>query len=112
MAIPKKGSRKIIVDGKPFRYMFTKVSYGTTTLTVQENAPKAGCVMQFQFEGRDNSITPKDVIDLISRAKEKGWNPSEKGGVFYFHYDPPKPVANSDIYGQDYVFPLSHWKNS
>lgn len=110
MAIPKKGNRKIIVDGKPFRYMFTKVGYGTITLTVQENVPKAGRVLQYQFEGRDNTITPKDVIYFITKAKENGWDPSERGGPFHLFWVFPKPEPKSDVYGQDYVFPLSHFK--
>lgn len=81
--MPKKGTRKIQVDGRPYRYVFKNVS-DETTLTVQEDAETTGRVLQVNFK-RDNAMTPAQVADYVRFAKTKGWDPSESGKAFRIH---------------------------
>jgi hypothetical protein len=53
MTIPKKGSRKLTIDGKPFRYItktLTKDEGTSTMLTVQEDCFEPGNVLQVDFD--------------------------------------------------------------
>lgn len=93
MGIPRKGSRSLNVNGEKFRYS-VRVSDHLThisdhydenqkdlLLTVQEDKKNPGRVCQAVVS---EPVTPKLVCDAIELFKEAGWNPSERGGPFYY----------------------------
>ena len=93
MGIPKKGSRRISVDGKDFRWMLRSGNPNprwddpppTTnggTLTVQEDTEKPGRVVQAYLSWRLSSpVTPEIVREVIRRFLTRGWDPSARGSA-------------------------------
>lgn len=88
MTMPKKGSRTVDVDGKPFRFMSReKTVYAPgedqkeLTVTVQEDVEKPGRLLQFKWPG-GHAMTPDDVRNAVRDGVKAGWDPASKGGVF------------------------------
>lgn len=99
MGIPRKGSRRVEVDGKPYRYLvrqdgalvdhdaedpsmsYMKPQREFLLVTVQEETEEPGNVLQWRSP---NSVTvaAEDVKTGIQTALQRGWNPSKRGGVF------------------------------
>jgi hypothetical protein len=93
MVMPKKGTRKIEVDGRSFRWRLPPPRWGedlgldpklrTATLTIQEDVDRPGRVAQVELEwDNGQSVVPEDVQSLIRRALKSGWDPTERGGPF------------------------------
>jgi hypothetical protein len=113
MAMPKKGSRSLVVDGRKYRWSVKcmeddtgRNEYGMdTTLTIAvehyENPQSMLCIHHqcgFKYasptgsaEARPRSlttgqvmeITPHQVAALIRKALEQGWNPEAKAEKFF-----------------------------
>lgn len=98
MAIPKKGSRTITVNGVNHRWLIRKkatynqVDYGNgylhVAIDVEEN-PSTTLVIYTNIEHPNDwatktivPITPRMVSNWISMAIELGWKPNEKGPQF------------------------------
>ena len=95
MAIPKKGSRKIIVNDISYRWLirrkatYGQVDYGIGMLHVAiELFEKAESVLVIitdkphPHDIKTNdivSITPKEVSNWIQEALDLGWKPLQKG---------------------------------
>ena len=95
MAIPKKGSRKIVVDGSTYRWLIRskeKVSqtcYGTGRLRVaielNEKANRTLLIYTDRPHPHDISttevipITPVDIENWIREAHKLGWQFSQSG---------------------------------
>jgi hypothetical protein len=97
MAIPKKGSRVIVVEGESYRWAVRRrptysqaiaqsplsfaVELGTsgqTTLVVTVNASRPD-----NWVGSPSKvITPAVVESAIRKALQQGWQPSEKGSPY------------------------------
>ncbi|SNR14735.1 hypothetical protein [Tenacibaculum jejuense] len=98
MAIPKKGTRKIDVDGLKFRWLirkkatYTQSVYGIGKLHVaielEENPGTNLFIRTDRKHPNDietemvNPITPYDISNWIKQAFELGWNPSKNGNTF------------------------------
>lgn len=97
MAIPKKGSRKIVVDGIEYRWRIRwKPSYGqgigesnlTAVVELYEN-PQSTLVITFPWLRLDalvgvaeETVMPKMIKNCIKNALAQGWNPNKKGKTF------------------------------
>jgi hypothetical protein len=95
MAIPKKGSRPITVDGSDYRWLIRrKPTYvqgnGWTpmTLAISAAVPRAPSLVVTLATNRPDAwvgaevdaITPRDVAALIRLGIARGWNPATPGG--------------------------------
>jgi len=98
MALAKKGSRKIVVDGHSYRWVFFENS-GWNDITVQSNSGLgAKLVVQCMWDKFDNKaqgvrgwyspIAPKEVSNFIRKAKIAGWNPEKLGPAFSLKIPP------------------------
>lgn len=97
MALPKKGSRRIVVDGDTYRWRVRpKPSYsqgaGWTPLTFAvEDAAAPGTTLVVRtdrahpenwFGLRTTAIRPADVAQAIRTARLRGWSPQSNGSPF------------------------------
>lgn len=98
MAIPKKGSRAIVVDGHEYRWLIRKTridplySIGerlihvavesivpdTQTLVINTNR----LTPTVDYPG--DSVTPSDIHLWIRMALNHGWDPTRPGKQFHF----------------------------
>jgi hypothetical protein len=101
--IPKRKSRKIVIDGKPFRWIlkggrirYRGDSHRSADLVVQEETDKPGDPLVSLFvsthltealeEGyarHHASFTPGDVAKAIRYALAQGWQPSVSTGQVF-----------------------------
>ncbi|MFF7736564.1 MULTISPECIES: hypothetical protein [unclassified Streptomyces] len=113
MALVKKGSRRIVVDGVTYRWRVRhKPTYcqsnGWTPLTFAvEDATTAGTVLVVEtdrphpenwFALATKPVVPADVAQAIRTALAQGWTPPANGSPF--HLD----VSNEDKTGQEATF--------
>jgi hypothetical protein len=98
MAIPKKGSRKITVDGNVYRwYIRHKPTYGQLlfqeimTVAIERlGEHQLGILIVELKRGRPDSgwytnttpVTPKNIAEYIRTAHEKGWQADRAGKPF------------------------------
>ncbi len=100
MSIPKKGSRKIIVDDEPFIWLIRKVTNrqldgqgGDIIRVAVEHAKSPGSSLvistnRIHPEGYNvtsdeiNPVTPSDVALWIKQSIEIGWLPKIGGETF------------------------------
>jgi hypothetical protein len=87
MSIPRKRSRKIVVDGKPFIYLVKETTIPEhrdqkeLSVTVQEDVERPGNVLSFRaFYGQP--ITSPVITEVVRLALAKGWKPEKRGGAF------------------------------
>ena len=86
MAISKRNSRPITVEGKPYRWVF-KENSGWNDITVQ-HADGQGQKLIVQAPWTQSGSpsvslgppkTPADVSDMIQKAIKMGWTPEVSG---------------------------------
>ena len=101
MALPRKGSRKIVVDGVAYRwYIRSKPTYsqsmGWSDLTVAAQQADASqtttLVIEMPFTRPDDVlrdasepvrfVSPADVARCIKEAIKEGWIPDRAGSPF------------------------------
>ncbi|MEG3927250.1 MULTISPECIES: hypothetical protein [unclassified Microcoleus] len=98
MSIPKKGARKIIVDGESFIWLirrqatYTQSCYAGGNIHVGvEHAQKRGSVLviitdrphpQCWGTNEVKPVTPSDVAQWIQQAVQLGWQPRAIGNTF------------------------------
>ncbi|MEG4305601.1 hypothetical protein [Microcoleus sp. D3_18a_C4] len=99
MSIPKKGTRKIIVDGEPFIWLirrqatYTQSCYAGGNIHVGvEHAEKQGSVLVILTDrphpqclvdiNEGKPVTPSDVAQWIRQAVRLGWQPQRSGITF------------------------------
>jgi hypothetical protein len=105
MGMPRKGSRKIEVNGDAFLWRVRGDSYSKQwvsglspvhlTLTCQRDEEKPGRVMQVMLkslnppeddpdisEGHRATLHPSEVKQIIAHALAHGWNPTDRGSAF------------------------------
>lgn len=101
MAIPKKGSRRIIVDGIEYRWTirskptYSQGAFGDNLTAAVELLSNPGVVLSVTFPwircdswigNPEKPVTPKDIALCIRAALESGWQPDGQGPVFtYVH---------------------------
>ncbi|GGP94106.1 hypothetical protein [Streptosporangium pseudovulgare] len=97
MAMPRKGSRLINVDGAAFRWRIRRrpahwrdENRSPLTVTI-ERAEEPGCVLVVSLPcarpdnwrgERTIAVRPALVAGCIRRAIEQGWNPGRPGSAF------------------------------
>ncbi|MCX4825680.1 hypothetical protein OG883_38715 [Streptomyces sp. NBC_01142] len=98
MALLKKGSRRITVDGTTYRWrlrgrptydqglVWSPLTYAVehaetpgTTLVIATNQPHPSN----WFGTRANPVLPSDVADSIRTAHANGWTPERPGSPFH-----------------------------
>ncbi|MFF3552048.1 hypothetical protein ACFYXL_01375 [Streptomyces tsukubensis] len=99
MALAKKGSRRIVVDGVEYRWRVSRKHWccdyeGSTVGYVAEDATRPGTTLVVET-GRPavlNSdlvptgvILPREVAAGIRAARSKGWTPGSNGSPFKLH---------------------------
>ncbi|MEG4811578.1 hypothetical protein QUA82_28240 [Microcoleus sp. F8-D3] len=99
MSIPKKGTRKIIVDGQPFIWLirrqatYTQECYAGGNLHVAvQHAQKPGSVLVILTDrphpqcladiNEGKPVTPSDAAQWIRQAVQLGWQPQLPGITF------------------------------
>jgi hypothetical protein len=84
MGIPRKSSRKIVVDGRKFLYLVKEthvpdhLDQKENSLTVQEDTDRPGRVLQARI-AYGIPVNPGFVRDYIRNSLRAGWDPSTKG---------------------------------
>jgi len=115
VAIPKKGSRPIAVDGQDYRWFVRRKptdcgGSGWTPLTVavSSDVPRSSSLIATLATKRPDAwlhlgstaVTPGDVAALIRLAIRRGWNPSKPGSAFQLdlrndrQYEVGRPLAD------------------
>lgn len=102
MAIPKKGSRKITVDGVDYRWTIRKkptysqaLCQGNVLAAVElYDKPFSVLSINFPWVRYDNwfgiaeqPVTPKHIEQCIRRAIAKGWKPEINGNAFKIEHE-------------------------
>ena len=102
MGMPRKGSRKVEVNGENYLWRvggYTRwhnASPVILTLTCQRDEERPGRVMQAMlkslaahpgWERYDHAthkatLNPSEVRQIIAHARSKGWDPAERGAAF------------------------------
>jgi len=84
VALGKKQSRLIEVDGIEYRWAFS-IDSGYATIVVQ-HGQGSGRRLETQTGvwhwGEERAVKPSAVAAVILFAKERGWNPLERGPAF------------------------------
>ena len=99
MAIPKKGTRNIVVQDETYRWLirrkvtYTQSAYGTGFLHVaidhNENPGTTLLIITDRQHPKDCvtkkviPVTPGDVASWIIQAKTLGWKPMQKGSPIH-----------------------------
>ncbi|WP_041598644.1 hypothetical protein [Hahella chejuensis] len=109
MAIPKKGSRKIIVDSVEYRWIirhkptYSQAAFVTDALAGVQLADNTGAILaiSFPFPRCDNwlerptePVTPKMIEACIRAALSEGWRPGEPGVSFLYSHAPAALVES------------------
>ena len=102
MAVPKKGSRKIVVESVEYRWRIRrKSSYGqeigesnlTASVELYRNPQNTLSItfpwlrLDTWFGSLEEPVTPKLIETVIKNAIYQGWNPVEKGKTFKINYE-------------------------
>ena len=83
MTIPKKGTRKLTVDGSPYRWIINHRSPCMNLVVVSDE--RSGQRLSVRFD-EELVITPGVVSHVIGFAIENGWQPkTSKLGTLYLN---------------------------
>ncbi|WP_404785560.1 hypothetical protein [Altericista sp. CCNU0014] len=98
MSLLKTGSRRIVVDGKPFRWLIRrKATYSQRTelsscinIAVEHAERSHSTLMILTDKPRPQgwgiflkeTVSPSEVTRWIRQAIEEGWQPLQNGGTF------------------------------
>lgn len=121
MAIPKKGARKITVDGVEYRWRIRwKPTYsqcidqgGLAAAVELYEKPQSALLIYFPWARYDSwlgvpehPITPKLIEESVKAALVKGWQPDKRGG-FEISYRKVKTIENPLSNSSEDNFPVS-----
>jgi hypothetical protein len=114
MALAKKGSRAITVDGQKFRWSVRPkptysqgLAWSPLSFAV-EAVGGAGCALHVTLARPrpDNwlkkpsaPVTPREVAAIIRRAMKSGWKPAEPGSPFEITEDDTSTEPSSSLGG-------------
>jgi len=103
MSIPKKGSRKIVVDSVEYRWVirsqptYSQGAFGDDMTAAAELANSPGSVLSITFPWArgDNwigspktPVKPSDIATCIKKALSEGWQPEIRGSAFQYIHSP------------------------
>lgn len=113
MGMPRKGSRRVEVDGAAYLWRvrgdgYSKQWIGSSpvvlTLTCQRDEDRPGRVMQAWLATREPptdtpdyepmhtaTLHPAEVRQIIAHALSKGWDPAKRGASFLLPKHPQQP---------------------
>jgi len=114
MGMPRKGSRRIEVNGDTYLWRVRGDDYSKRwvsglspvmlTLTCQRDEERPGRVMQVTLRSLNPNVGdpdldpihqatlhPEEVRQIITHALSKGWGPSERGGAFHLKAQERQP---------------------
>ncbi|WP_399927510.1 hypothetical protein [Streptomyces kanamyceticus] len=98
MALVRKGARRIVVDGTPYRWRLRRrptylqgVAWSPCTYAVEHaDTPGTTLVVTTNHPHPSNwlgqeaqPVRPSDVADAIKRALHAGWHPTTPGRPFH-----------------------------
>ena len=103
MALAKKGSRRITVEGVPYRWVLSPDDGYMVLVAESESTPGQRLEAFFQYHdlyepakpevsrivGQRRAVTPGVVREVILAALTRGWQPSQRGL-------PPFRIQNAD----------------
>ncbi len=110
MTLPKKGSRRITVDGVTYRWAIRKkptygeyLKWGGIRAVVELfDSPESILAIDFPFARPDahgfqngHSVTPAMIAESIRQSVSDGWDPSVKG-TSHTH-EPKRPPAYEEL---------------
>lgn len=102
MTIPRKGSRRIVVDGIEYRWRirqkptYSQAAFGHTLNVAVEICENSNCTLVVDLSQAhpcnwigdpSTPVTPSEVSDLIRNALDVGWKPTEKGSAFKISFE-------------------------
>ena len=102
MALPRKGSRRIIVDGAEYRWAirrkptYCQAAFASPMTFAVEcvQAPQTVLVVTTTVPRPDNwlrkpsvSVRPSQVAEAIRQAHRAGWQPGTLGSAFMLKFD-------------------------
>lgn len=86
MALPKKNTRKIVIDDMPYRWITSGNDYGIDIYVEHYEQPGQLLWGRSQYKYDENGtqigVAPSDVERLIRLALEKGWVAENPGPNF------------------------------
>ena len=89
MGIPKRGSKRIEIDGKPYRYLVKEThvpdhkDQKELSVVVQEDVDKPGAPLRFRAS-YGMPVTATVIVETVRQAQTKGWKPEARGSAFDF----------------------------
>lgn len=105
--MPKKGTRRIVVDGRAYRWrlnpppwdpdgwMYSKPLPNASLMFVQADDARPGRVCKVMVSyGDDAPVTPEVVVKVVRHCLEVGWDPDERGPAFCVR-------QNVDVHGME-----------
>ncbi len=87
MSIPRKGSRKLVLEGKAFLFLVKQITIPdhadqkAARIVIQRDVEKPGRVLRGAFFF-GVAFTPAYVKELIQEGMRLGWDPDERGAAF------------------------------
>jgi hypothetical protein len=104
MAIPKKGSRCIVVDAVRYLWLVERPDQKLMGFAVhQEDAGRTTLLMSVDEEREDywnTIVTPAIVARGIRQALKNGWRPSEMGSAFKMVLSVVEPATSPSAVGE------------
>ena len=82
MGIAKKGTRRICVDGVPYRWVARELSPGLRIIVQAAERPGAVLVLRTAQDIAATHLPPSQIAATIQSARAAGWEPQHSGSPF------------------------------
>jgi hypothetical protein len=82
VGIAKKGTRRICVDGVPYRWVARELSPGLRIVVQATELPGAVLVLRSAQNIAATHVPPSQVAVAIQSARAAGWEPQQPGAPF------------------------------
>ena len=82
MGIAKKGTRRICVDGVPYRWVARELTPGLRIVVQAADRPGAVLVLRTDQNIAATHVHPSEVAAAIQSARAAGWEPQRPGPPF------------------------------
>ena len=82
MGIAKKGTRRICVDGVPYRWVARELSPGLRVVVQAADRPGAVLVLRTDQNIAATHLHPSAVAAAVQRARAAGWESQRPGPAF------------------------------
>jgi len=92
MTLPRKGTRRIVVDGRAYRWAYT----GEQLIVEDATTAGARLVVPVVRGYPAPPLLPAEVASLIRQGRQAGWNPTASGPAVRLPTPtPPRPTASA-----------------